>query len=101
MYEFKSLEPSKISTKKWTANFFDPKTLRSKKVHFGGRGYRDYTTIGERDEALKARAAYRSRHKNDKINDPYSPGALSWWILWGDYDNTAQNLSAYRRKFSV
>lgn len=96
-----SIEPSKLSTKKWTANFFDKETMRRKTVNFGGRGFRDYTTISEADEAKKARAAYRSRHRNDKINDPLSPGALSWWLLWGDYDNMNQNLSAFKRRFGV
>ena len=101
MYILKSIEPSKLLTKKYTANFFDPKTLKSKKVQFGAKGYRDFTTISDSAEAKKARDAYRSRHKKDKLSDPYSPGALSWYILWGNHTNITDNISDYKKHFGV
>lgn len=101
MYKFRSLEPSDLATKKWRVNFTNSETGKIKTVNFGAKGYRDYTTIDDREEAQKARAAYRSRHAGDNLTDPISPGALSWWILWGDYDNTSQNLTAYRRHFKI
>ncbi len=96
-----SLEPSDLATKKWRANFHDKETGKSKTVNFGAKGYRDYTTIDDRAEAGRVREAYRARHAGDNLSDPYSPGALSWWILWGDYDNVSKNLGAYRRHFKI
>jgi hypothetical protein len=101
MYTFRSLERSEIPTKKWRVNFTNSKTGKIKTVNFGATGYRDYTTIDNKEEAIKARTAYRNRHAKDNLSDPTSPGALSYYILWGDYDNTNQNLSAYRRRFGI
>lgn len=101
MWKFRSLEPSDLLTKKWRANFSDPETGKTRTVNFGGKGYRDYTTIESDAEAEEARRAYRSRHRGDNLNDPLSPGALSWWILWGDYRNIPKNLNDYRKHFGI
>jgi hypothetical protein len=101
MYKFRSLEPSDLKTKKWRINFTNSETGKIKTVNFGAKGYRDFTIIKDRTEALKARNAYRARHAGDNLKDPLSPGAISWWILWGDHDNTSQNLTAYRRHFNL
>jgi hypothetical protein len=101
MYRFMSLERSDLPTKKWRANFFDKENNKRKTVNFGARNFRDFTTIDDRVEANKARDAYRARHAGDNLTDPLSPGALSWWILWGDYNNVSKNLGAYRRHFKI
>lgn len=101
MYRFRSLEPSDLATKKWRVNFTNSENGKIKTVNFGAKGYRDYTTIEDKEEALKARAAYRNRHAKDNLSDPMSPGALSYYILWGDTSNVNQNLSAYRRRFKI
>jgi len=69
------------------------------KVHFGADGASTYI-----DHADKAkRSAYLARHGAGKEdwNDPYTPGALSRWILWGDYSSIDGNIAAYKRKFAV
>lgn len=101
MWVFRSLEPSDLITKKWRANFSNTETGKTKTVNFGARGYRDYTLIDNKAEANAARENYRSRHAGDNLSDPLSPGALSWWILWGPYRNVTQNLREYRKHFGI
>ena len=50
-----------------------------RRSYFGAEGYEDYTT--HQDEERKNN--YLARHKtNENWYNPYSPGALSRWILW-------------------
>ena len=50
---------------------------------FGAKGFEDFTTIEDRKDALKRKAAYLKRHKkNEDWEDPKSAGALSRWLLW-------------------
>lgn len=99
MWELVSITPSTGTTKKWVATFANG-SLR-KKVSFGAAGYRDFTIIPDREEALAARAAYRSRHAGDNLTIATSPGALSWWILWGDSQDMKTNVRAYLRHFRM
>lgn len=70
---------------------FDNKT-----VHFGQKGASDYTL--NKNDVLKN--AYIKRHeKNENWNDPYSPGALSRWILW-EKKSLSEAISNYKRKFN-
>jgi hypothetical protein len=45
---------------------------------------------------------YLKRHfPRENWNDPTTPGALSRWVLWGDYDTLEANLSAYLKRFRI
>jgi hypothetical protein len=93
-----SIKPSNRAEKKWEAFFkVDGKERR---VSFGGKGYDDYTTFGK-DVREDKRRLYRSRHKGDKLSDPTSPGALSWFILWGESPSMEVNLRAFKKRFGV
>ena len=74
------LYPSQTAGKKYDIYLPNPHTGRTKKVAFGAKGYSDYTK--HRDRAR--REQYRSRHRNDRIDDPFSAGFWSWYVLWGD-----------------
>jgi len=67
-----------------------------KVVHFGssvGKTYIDH------NDKVK-RAAYLARHRvNENWKDGYSAGALSRFILWGDYTSIDGNIAAYKRMF--
>ena len=89
--------------KKWVAKT-DGKT-----VHFGQDGARDYTLmsskgsqfyLADKKERDKVKDAYQARHKGDNLNDPYSPGSLSYYLLW-----TAPTLRGgirnYEKRFGV
>lgn len=77
------------SGKKWSVRV-PTSAGRSRKVRFGAQGYEDYTQ--HRDKAR--RSSYRARHAGDNINDPYSPGFWSWWVLWGDSTDIKRNFNA-------
>lgn len=87
----KSIKP----TKKYTATFKVGDKV--KMVHFGAEGYTDYT-LGASDET---RDAYRARHRNDRINEPMTPGALSYYILWGDSRSLNKNILLFKKQFKV
>ena len=73
--------------KKYNALLKEKKTGKIKKISFGDKRYQQYE-----DKALKIyshlnhydkkrRDLYRSRHKNDKLNE-YSSGFFSYYFLW-------------------
>ena len=81
------LYKSNLKNKKWSAFFPTSKRV----IHFGGKGYRDFTLMNDKNsvhylsskkerEAVKDR--YRTRHANDNLDDPESPGSLSYEVLW-------------------
>lgn len=87
----KSIKP----TKKYTAEFtVDGK---QKMVHFGAEGYTDYT-LGATDAQ---RDAYRARHRNDRIDEPMTAGALSYYLLWGNSRSLNKNISLFKKQFKI
>ena len=90
-----SLEPSERLNKKWVA-VFKTSYHKNKTVHFGDSRYFDYT---QHNNSMRAEL-YRARHKNDNINDPLSPGALSWFVLWSSPD-FKQGLRNYINHFNI
>lgn len=69
-----------------------------KVVHFGQKGGQTY--IDHKDKAK--REAYLARHKaKENWDDPYSAGALSRWLLWGDYTNMEKNHKAFMKKYPI
>jgi hypothetical protein len=99
MGEFKlvSIKPSTKSGKKLMATFENKNNKRRSVTHFGATGYSDYTVSKDKEQ----RARYRSRHKGDNLTNPRSPGALSWYILWGNSTSRSQNTSGFRSRFGV
>lgn len=84
------------STKKWKVKVATP-SGGVKTVQFGARGYEDYTQHKDKER----RASYRSRHRNDKINDPTAAGFWSWHVLWGDSTSMTKNLETTKKKFRL
>ena len=76
--------PSKRSGKKWKVRV-PTSSGRGKTVAFGDATMSDYTI--HKDKARRER--YRTRHQNDRIDDPYAPGFWSWWSLWGESSDLA------------
>lgn len=67
-----------------------------KVVHFGQKGGQTY--IDHKDKAK--REAYLARHKaKENWDDPYSAGALSRWLLWGDYTALDKNHTYFMKKY--
>ena len=86
----------KASTKKgkrFMVTFQDGKT-----VHFGSDGSKTYIDHGDKAK----REAYLKRHAvNEDWDDPYSAGALSRWLLWGDSKDLETNHIAFMKRFKV
>jgi hypothetical protein len=87
------IETSTRADKRLSATFANGKV-----VHFGRRGGQTYIDHG--DEAKKT--AYLARHKSrENWDDPYSAGALSRWLLWGDSRLLDVNHESFMRRFRV
>jgi len=84
-----SLAPSTRKDKKWTATL-----ANGKRVHFGGKGYTDFTL----NATMKQRDAYRARHRSGKSAALDTADALSYYILWGDSRNMAVNVKAFNKR---
>ena len=87
------IQPSTRKDKKLMATFSNGRT-----IHFGAKGSKTYLDHGDKVK----REAYLARHRvNEKWSDPYSPGALSRWILWGDSTSLEANHQAFMRRFNI
>lgn len=78
-----TLYKSSLKSKKFDVYVPNQETGRIKKVSFGAKNYSDYTKHHDRQR----RERYRIRHQNDRLDDPFSPGFWSWYVLWGDSTN--------------
>lgn len=73
--------------------------IDNKKVHFGAKGYSDYTK--HKDAERKAR--YIKRHcakENWKKSGIFTAGFWSRWLLWGEPTLKASK-SEIERKFNI
>ena len=81
------------SNKRYKAIFYD-RTRKIKTVQFGDKRYDNYTI--HKDE--KRKELYKKRHQKDKIHDPMSAGALSWYLLWNQ-PTLKESIKDYEEKF--
>lgn len=91
------LEDATDGRHKYVGVFTDDnnKVLR---VPFGAKGYEDYTQHGNRVR----RSLYLARHRvREDWNNPYSAGALSKHLLWGDTSSLRQNIELFKRRFRL
>ena len=96
-YKLISITKSNKSGKKLMAKFKNKETGRESTTHFGAAGMDDYTLKKDKEQ----RTRYRARHKNDNLSNPRSPGALSWYILWGASTSKRENINSYKRRFNL
>lgn len=85
-------------TKKLVA-IFEPRRV----VHFGARGYGDFTTYSRQGRAIARakRAQYVARHgAAEAWTDPARPATLSRYILW-EKPTVREAVAAFRRRFRV
>jgi hypothetical protein len=82
---------SNRKNKRYMAIFSD-----GKKSHFGldtGATYIDHHDIIKRFNYLK-------RHEvNEEWNDPYKPGTLSSYLLWGNHKTLKDNIKEFNKVF--
>ena len=48
----------------------------------------------------KVKANYRSRHAKDPINNPLTPGSLSYWVLWNK-PTLGGSIAHFKNKFKL
>ena len=85
---------SEKSEKKYEA-VFTKDDGKTKTVHFGAKGYEDYTQHHDKDR----RTQYRRRHEKDLKGDPMRAGYLSYYVLWGESTNVQTNIRSFKNKF--
>jgi hypothetical protein len=68
---------------------------------FGATGYRDFTTIQDKDEALHTRYKYWNRHRKEYGQEPDTPGMLSLFLLWGWSQNLNENIAKYKKLYNI
>jgi len=69
----------------------------TKTIHFGAKGYSDYTL--HKDDERKER--YLQRHMaNEDWSNPMSAGSLSRWILWNK-KTLKGSISDFKKKFRL
>ena len=114
MVKLLKIIPSSAKGKKYSAYFLldekDKKGNRKeKKVNFGASSYRDFTLMNTKGSKFyepdkkkrdKVKASYRARHKNDPINNPMTPGSLSYYILWSS-PSLGGSIRNFKRKFNL
>ena len=97
------LKPSTRKDKKWMI------THDNKTVHFGQQGYRDFTLLNTRSskfyepnpqEREKLKSNYQSRHRKDPIEQAFTPGSLSYYLLWNKPTLSA-SIRDYNKRFNV
>ena len=104
------IEPSTRKDKKLMAIFKNKDKKKIKVIHFGARGYRDYTLITNKnspyyiedeDKQKKVRTLYINRHKKRENWDaPDNSGSLSRWVLW-EKPNLQNSIDFYKKKFKL
>jgi len=83
--------------KKYTAIFYNDDRSKIKTVHFGAKGYEDFTIHG--DEERKQR--YIQRHKTrENFADYKTAGSLSYHILWNK-PSVSASYNDYLKKFKL
>ena len=87
------IKPSPREEKRYMAVFDDGRV-----THFGQAGGQTYIDHADKYK----RKAYLARHGvRENWTDPYSAGALSRFLLWGDYTSMARNIAKYKQKIKL
>tara|TARA_Y100000592_G_C5455236_1_gene311023 strand:+ start:133 stop:456 length:324 start_codon:yes stop_codon:yes gene_type:complete len=81
----------------------------NKTTHFGAAGMRDYTELhkksskhylSKKEDREKVKKAYKSRHSNYSVTNPYKAGTLSMFLLWNKPTLSA-SIKDYEKRFKV
>ena len=102
--------PSTRKDKKLMAIFKNKDKKKIKAIHFGAKGYRDYTLISNKnspfyienvDKRNSVRTLYIDRHKKrENWNESDNAGSLSRWVLW-EKPNLQPSIDFYKKKFNL
>jgi hypothetical protein len=94
------IKPSSKADKKFMAEFYDSKEDKKKIIHFGAKGYSDFTLSKDAEKA----ELYRKRHARDLLTEKgktgMSPGALAYWVLWSS-PSMAQGIKNFKSQYKL
>lgn len=93
-----SVKPANDGVHKLAATF-EKEDGNTKTTKFGAVGYTDY--LKSKDPERRARYLERHGRGRENWNDPTSAGSLSKHLLWGSTTVLAQNIRAFKSKFSL
>ena len=80
-----------------------------KTIHFGAQTYKDYTLMNDKLSSFyepnknireNTKKNYQSRHRKDPINTAFTPGSLSYYLLWNKPTLTA-SIKDYNKRFNT
>lgn len=89
------LKPSTNPDKKWMVVFEN-----GKKVHFGGKGYSDYTLHRNPDRMRRYLARHSRMGETWTKNGMYTAGFWSRWLLWSEPSLPAAK-KLIKKKFGI
>jgi hypothetical protein len=98
-----TLKKSKRPNKKYVVDTGD------KKIYFGDSKYRDFLLINDEKskyyepskiERENIKSRYRRRHRNDNLDNPFSAGALSYYLLWGE-TSLRKSIQDFEKRFNI
>lgn len=104
--KLEKIEKSELPKYKYTATFClcpgpeggNCSKPQKKEIHFGAKGYNDYT-LGASDGD---RLSYIARHRvAENWENPLTAGALSRYILWGESRDIQENIKSFKTRFNV
>ena len=91
------IKDSTKKEKKLMAVFHDKNGKAVKTIHFGAKGYSDYTI--HKDPKRKERYISRHRSREDWERCD-TAGSLSRFVLWG-YPSLSKSIKDYKRRFRL
>ena len=105
------IEPSSRKQNKYMGIFKNKDNIKIKTIHFGAKGYRDYTLINNKkspfyiedaDKREMVRTLYIKRHDTPRENwaAPDNAGSMSRWILWEE-PTLESAIIKYKKRFNL
>ena len=94
-----TVHKSNKPNKRFLAVFIDKYTRKIKKVHFGSANGSTY--IDHKDKTKREHYIKRHSKLDEDWDDPFSPGALSRHLLWGEHTNFFDAVNAYKKRFNL
>ncbi len=98
-----TLKKSKRLNKKYVVD------TGTKKIYFGDSNYRDFLLMNDKtskyyepnkNERERVKKNYRRRHSGDNLENPFSAGALSYYLLWNKR-SLKSSIKDYENKFNI
>lgn len=88
---------SPLKTKKYKVVVYDKNDDKKKTIHFGAKGYEDFTIHGDNERKYR----YIDRHKGkEDWNDPFTAGFWALHALWNK-PTLQGSLNDIKRNFDI